>query len=360
MKVKSRQTRREFMEEALFAGAAFAFTRSSKGEQIGGMIGGGDFGTPLLTERMPQPDGSFCILIGFSPVTDQSAFIAGTYDRMSLYVSKPGQLDSFNVLWQPDTDLTGIKAGAWSPNGSEIAFLVQAVNETTPKSGKISIYVVEVSSGAVREPVVIVESVGGEEKQYVKASYKKGLFWWDDSHVCVPTDKAQDGPILKFDTHTGQSEVLAPAQNYTGVSKMTRMSSGEMRFVGARQPVSGGSSQLLLCTLLQDGSIREDINLTEKLGHISDISLNQQGDFVFAERGDVWTPESVTNVIYKIETQNIAAEIPRFVRYKKDMYAYKPLAVRNSNELILMESVSLTKDDGSTGIPQIRVVKKAL
>jgi dipeptidyl aminopeptidase/acylaminoacyl peptidase len=360
MKVKSRQTRREFMEGALFAGAAFAFTRTVKGEQISGMMGGGDFGTPLLTERMPQPEGSFCILLGFSPVNDQAAFIAGTYDRMSLYVSKPGQPDSFDVRWRPNTDLAGIKAGAWSPNGSEIAFLVQAINETTPKTGKISIYIVDVSSGVVREPVVIVESDGAGEKQYVKASYKKGLFWWDDSSVCVPTDKAQDGPILKFDTHTGQSEVLAPAQNYAGVSKMTRISSGEMRFVKDNRTPLENTGRFILCTMLQDGSIREDINLTEKLGQISDITVNQQGDFVFAERGDIWTPESVTDVIYKIETQNIAAEIPRFVRYKKDMYSYKPLAVRNSSELILMESVSPAKDDGSIGTPQIRVVKKAL
>ncbi|MBN1392023.1 MAG: hypothetical protein JW947_04385 [Sedimentisphaerales bacterium] len=348
------------MEGALFAGAAFAFTGTVKGEQISSMMGGGDFGTPLLTERIPQPDGSFCVLIGFSPVTDQAAFIAGTYDRMSLYVSKPGQPDSFDVLWQPNTDLAGIKAGAWSPNGSEIAFMVQAVNETTPKTGKISIYVVEVSSGAVREPVVIVESDGAEEKRNVKASYKKGLFWWDDSGVCVPTDKAQDGPILKFNTHTGQSGVLAPAQNYAGVSKMTRVSSGERRFIRERRTPLENTGQFILCSMLQDGSIREEINLTEKLGQVSDIALNHRGDFVFAERGDVWTPESVTNVIYKIETQNVAAEIPRFVRYKKDMYAYKPLAVRNSSELILMESVSLAKDDGSMGIPQIRVVKKAL
>jgi len=347
------------MEGALFAGAAFAFPWSAKGEQISGMTGGGDFGTPLLTERIPQPDGSFCVLIGFSPVTDQAAFIAGTFDRMSLYVSKPGQPDSFDVLWQPNTDLAAIKTGAWSPNGSAIAFLVQAVNETTPKSGKISIYVVDVSSGVVREPVVIVESAGGEEKQYAKASYKKGLFWWDDSSVCVPADKAQDGPILKFDTHTGQSGVLAPVQHYTGVSKMTRVSYGEMRFVREKRTPLENNGQFILCTMLQDGSIREDINLTEKLGRISDITVNQQGDFVFAERGDAWTPASVTNVIFKIETQNVAAEIPRFVRYKKDMYAYKPLAVRNDNELILMESVSLAKDDGSMGIPQIRIVKKA-
>lgn len=360
MKVKSRQTRREFMEGALFAGAAFAFTRAAKGEQISGMGGGGDFGTPLLTERIPQPEGAFCVLLGFSPVNDQAAFIAGTYDRMSLYVSKPGQPDAFNILWQPNTDLAGIKAGAWSPNGSEIAFLVQAVNETTPKSGKISIYIVDVSSGTVREPVVIVESDGKEEKQYVKVSYKKGLFWWNDSSICVPTDKALDGGILKFDTHTGQSEVLAPAQNYAGVSKMTKMRTGEMRFVKANRTLLENTGQLILCTMLQDGSIREDINLSEKLGRISDIALNQQGDFVFAERGDMWTPESVTNVIYKIETQNIAAEIPCFVRYKGDMYAYKALAVRNGSELILMESVSLAKDDGSTGIPQIRVVKKTL
>ncbi|MGD0078925.1 MAG: hypothetical protein ABSB91_09930 [Sedimentisphaerales bacterium] len=358
MKVKSRQTRREFMEGALFTGAAFAFTRSAQGEQTGGS--GGDFGTPLVTERMPQPEGSFCTLIGFSPINDQAAFIAGTYDRMSLYVSKPGQPDVFDTLWQPNTDLAGIKAGAWSPGGNEIAFLVQAVNETTPKSGKISIYIVEVSSGEVRQPIVIVESDGKEEKQYVKVSYKKGLFWWDDSGICVPTDKAQDGGILKFDTHTGQSEVLAPAQNYAGISKMTRMRSGEMRLVKARQLESESTSQFILCTMLQDGSIREDINLTEKLGQISGVTLNQEGDFVFAERGDIWTPESVTSVIYRIETKNIAAEIPCFVRYKKDMYAYKPLAVRNSNELILMESVNLARDDGSIGVPQIRVVKKML
>ena len=48
------------------------------------------------------------------------------------------------------------------------------------------------------------------------------------------------------------------------------------------------------------------------------------------------------------------------MRYKKDMFAYMPLAVRNSNELILMESVNLARDDGSIGVPQIRVVKKML
>jgi hypothetical protein len=138
------------------------------------------------------------------------------------------------------------------------------------------------------------------------------------------------------------------------------MRSGEMRFVRARQLESENTGQVVLCTMLQDGSIREDINLTEKLGQISGVTLNQEGDFVFAERGDMWTPESVTSIVYKIETQNVAAEIPRFVRYKKDMYAYKPLAVRNSNELILMESISLAMDDGSIGVPQIRVVKKTL
>jgi hypothetical protein len=335
------------MEGALFAGAAVAFPGLARGEQQGG--NGGDSGTPLATVQIPQPEGPFIFWVGFSPVDDWTAFVSGTYDNMALYISRAGEPESFDVLWQQHNGQNCIKACAWSPNGREIAFLVQAVNKkTTPKSARISIYVADVVSKEAREPIVIAESIGKEEKQHVNVSYKKGLFWWDDSCVCVPADKEQGGGILKFDTHTGQSEPLAAAQNNPGITKMTRTRSGRMRFVKFSSPEAAGDKQILLCDLLQDGTVSENVNLTAQLGQIYSAHLSQDGDFVFAGQGDKWSPDLAANLIYKIETRSVIARIPLMVRNKGDLYSYTPVAVRDGNELILIEATALATDGQST------------
>jgi hypothetical protein len=361
MKQEFRHSRREFIEGALFAGAAFAFNRMAKGEQNSGN-GGGDSGTPFVTERIEQPDNSFCTWVGFSPVNDQTAYVSGIIDKNSLYVSRAGQPEVFDLLWEPTTDTCVIKACAWSPNGKEIAFLAQAVNEqATPKSGKISIYVVDVATKTVREPVIIAEATGQEEKQHVNVSYKKGLSWWNDSCVCVPADKTQGGGVMKFDTHTGESEKLNLDQNDTNISEITKTRSGELRFIKTNSAEQGSGSQFTLCSLAQDGTIREHVNLTQQFGAIMNARLSQDGDFIFAGKGDMWSPDAATGLIYKIDTRSVIGQIPLMVRRQKDTYTYIPLTVRNSNELILIE-VSLLAVDGGGSNKNItaKAVKKML
>ncbi len=343
---KLRSSRREFMEGALAAGAAFAFAGLARGEELAGSS------TPLATQRIAQPDNAMCSWVGFSPVNDQVAFTSGMIDKTSLYVSRAGQPQEFDVLWEPTTDTGGIMACAWSPDGAEIAFIVQAVNSlATPKTARISIFVIDVTSRVVREPIVIVESTGGENNQLINVSYKKGLSWWGNSHVCVP---ANDGSITKFDSHTGQSETLVAAQSGMKISNLALTPSGELRFVRVRGLEPGSGGEFVLCGRSQDGTICDYGNLTQQLGQIFGARLSQNGDFVFVEKRE--TGDSV-NLIYKVETHSVVGQIPAVVFHQKDMYAYMPVTMRNDNELILIEMVSLSLADGSMGAPQMKAAK---
>jgi hypothetical protein len=343
---KLRSSRREFIEGALAAGAAFAFAGLVRGEETPGSS------TPLATQRIAQPDNAMCSWVGFSPVNDQVAFTSGMIDKANLYVSRVGQPQEFDVLWEPTTDTAGIQACAWSPDGGEVAFLVKYGNkETTPKFFKISICVVNVSSGVVREPVIIKETVGEEVVQRANVSYQKGLSWRGNSHICIP---ANDGGIMKFDSHTGQSETLVAAQSGMTVSSVALTPSGELRFVRVRGLEPGSGGEFVLCGLTQDGTICDYGNLTQQLGQIFNARLSQNGDFVFVEKRE---NSDSTNLIYKIETHSVVGQIPAVVFHQKDMYAYVPVTMRSETELILIEMVSLTLADGSMGAPQTRAAK---
>jgi len=364
MSKKSRNTRREFMEGTLFAGLAFMFAKAARRAQGAEP---NDTVLPLVTTRIAQPDNGVCAWAGFSPVNDQVAFVSGLADKTSLYVSRLGQPDSFDVLWASATDTCAIRACAWSPNGQEIAFLVQQVNtEAVPKTSRVSIFVADVASKAVREPVVISETVGSENRQMVNVSFKKGLAWWTNSSVCVPADKTQTAGVLKFDTHTGQSETLIPAKEDTVISNVALTRSGELRFVKVKGLQQGGSKQVLLCGLAQDGTTRDYADLTQQFGAFLDARLSQDGEFVFIEKNDAPSQPTLaipvqSKIIYKVQTGSIIGKIPYVVSYKGDMYAYMPLIVQNDKDLILIEMVTLTADGGTTKkAPLIRVVKLTL
>ena len=343
------------MEGALAAGAAFAFLGLGRGESKGASPP--DSATPLSTERIPQPDNEICSWTVFSPVNDQVAFASGMIGEVRLYVSRPGQPQTFDVLWGPNSEFRGIQACAWSPDGTEIAFIVNYGNkEATPKFTKTSICVVDVASGAVREPVVISEVDEQGNKHSIAVSYQKGLAWWGNSCVCVP---ANDGSVMKFDTHTGQSETLIAAPEGMSISNVALTSSGELRFIKGKNLGPGNGSEFVAGGLGQDGVLHDYENLTQQLGQTFSARLSQDGRFVFVGKRD--TSSEGTTVIYKLETHSAVGQIPAVVFYQKDTYAYVPLTVQNENELILIEMVSLAVEGGgSARNPSMRAVKMTL
>jgi hypothetical protein len=362
MKKKRRHSRREFIEGAFAAGAAFAFAKLVRGAQNDNPLG--EFGTPLATQPIPQPDVGICVWVSFSPVNDRAVFVAGLLGETCLYLSRQGRPDSFDVLWKSDAEFNLSGGCTWSPNGKEIAFIVQETNKkTTPRTGKISICVADVASGAVREPVIIEENIGGEKKRSANVSYKRGFSWLNDASVCMPADRAQGGGVLKFDTHTGQSEMLIPPQDDTVISNIALTPSGELRFIKLKGLDPKSDSQSLLCGLAKDGSTQEYVNLTEHLGKIYSVHYSQDGQFVFAEKRDEplklspWF-QPMYHLIYNIETRSVIGRIPLVVSRQKDIYGYMPLTMRDDNELILIESVSLAADGGDPKkIPQMKIAK---
>jgi hypothetical protein len=364
MKKTSCHTRREFMEGVLFAGAAFAFARLARAQQGGSSSV--SFGTPLLAQAIPQPDSGVCTWVGFSPVNDQAAYVSGIAGQASLYVSRAGQPGQFDLLWKSNVELNAIHACAWSPNGQEIAFLVQAVNsEATPKTARVSIFVADVATKAVREPVIISEAIGSETTQLVNVSHKRrnGLAWWNDSSICATAERASGAEILKFDSHTGQAETLIPVQEGISISNIALTRSQELRFVKIKTLESG--SQLIVAGLAQNGTTRDIVDLTQQFGAKFNAQLSQDGEFVFIEKHDP-PPQTMpmldpaTAIIYKIETQSVISQISLNVYQGRDMFTYMPLAVRNDNELILIEAAMLEVDGGSGRNMRMKAVKKTL
>jgi len=333
MSNKTEHSRREFIEGIFLAGAAFAFTEIALGEE-------NNPGTPLSTQIIPQPDNPTCSCVGFSPINDQVVFASGIIDRTSLYVSRVGNPTSFDLLWEPTATSCVIKGIAWSPNGQEIAFLAQEVNEQAiPKTAKISIYVVDIVSRAVREPVIIGESIGEEITHNANVSYKKGFSWRGNSFVCVP---ANDGSVIKYDSHTGQSETIIINQNSTVISKVALALTGELRYIKIIRNEQGNEYGYFIGGLSQDGVLHDYVNLSQQIGQILNARLSQNGDYVFVEKQDITSGRVIQ--IYKIEPFCLIGQIPSFLNFQNNIYAYVPLSVRNNNELILIELVSL---DGS-------------
>ena len=352
---KSGPSRREFMEGVLASGAVFAFAGLARGAQNGNSPG--EPVLPLATERIPQPDNDMCGWLAFSPVNDRMACASGILGEVSLYVSRAGQPEIFDVLWKPNAESSGIQTCAWSPDGKEIAFIaVYGNKETSPKFSKISICVVDVASGQVREPVVISEFVDGEKRRSANVSYGKSLSWWPNSCVLVP---ANDGSVTKFDTHTGQSETLIAAPDGMAIHNLTLTLSGELRFVKTRYlgPDQGG--EFVLAGRSQDGALNDYVNLTQQLGQIFGARLSRNGDFIFAEKRDMsaigYTP--TTHLIYKIETRSVIAQIPQSVDYKDDTYIYIPMTMLNDKDLVLIEMIMMAVDGDS---PMRRTTMKAV
>ncbi|MBN2020676.1 MAG: hypothetical protein JW749_10690 [Sedimentisphaerales bacterium] len=352
MKRKAKPTRREFIEGAVVAGAAFAFAGWAKGGETNSGNGNGDSQKPLVTDAIGQPDEGVCSWVGFSPVNDQAAFVAGAPGETSLYITRAGRPDSFNVLWEPEFNLSVIHACAWSPNGKEIAFLVQAGDEKkNSKSGRVSIFVADVASGAAREPMVIAEITNGKSRRLKNVSYKKNISWWNNACVCVPTDKGRE--ILKFDTHTGRHETLVKIPNDMTVSNLALARNGELRFIKYRKLEGQKCGRFLLSGMKQDGTVVEYGELSEQLGQIFNARLSQDGEYVFAEKhGEA--PKSMPmlvpreNLIYKIGTRSVIGQIPVMINTRDDIYYYLPMAVRNDNELVAIEMVSLAVDGSQT------------
>jgi hypothetical protein len=355
MNNNSDPSRREFIEGLLASGAAFAFAGLARGAQDSNNPG--EPVLPLATQRIPQPDNNMCSWPVFSPVDDRIAYASGILGEVGLYVSRAGQPEIFDVLWKPSTEGSGIQRCAWSPDGKEIAFIaVYGNKETSPKFSKISICVADVDSGQVREPVVISEYAGNEKRQSTNVSYQKGLSWWGNSCICVP---AGDGNITKFDTHTGQSEILVPACDGMTESNPTMAPSGELRFIKSRWlgPNQGGEFVVAGCS--QNGSIHDYVNLTNELGQIFGARLSQNGDFAFAEKRDTsaigYPPTTI--LIYKVDTRTVIAQIPQSVDYKDDTYIYIPVTMLNDKDLVLLEMIMMAVDGDS---PMRRTTVKAV
>jgi len=344
MSKKSSHSRREFMEGVLAAGTAFAFAKLVRGEENKYPLG--DFGIPLVTQIITGPDDK-CFWAGFSPVNNQVAFVTGISDRQSLYVSTPGKLGSFDLLWEPPSDSCVIRALAWSPNGQEIAFLVEASDgQASLESAKFSIYIVNVVSHAVHEPISIKENIGKAVGTETNTIFRNNLAWYGNSSLCVAADT---GGVLKFDALTGKSDILVAPQNGSFISSIALTRSGELRFVRKKKIEISKDYEIVVSGLGQDGTFHDYVNLNQQLGQIFNARLSQDGEFVFVEKHGV-PPKSllaflpVTYLIDKIESQNVIGEVPAVVFHQNDMYIYLPLAVQNDQELVLIEAFSPVAD----------------
>jgi hypothetical protein len=358
---KLSHTRRELMTGSLTAGAAFMFSKVAKGGENSNPLG--DFEIPLATQRIPQPDSGNCLWAGFSPVNDQSAFMMGMNDKIELYVSQSGQPGIFNLLWETKDNRCRIRSAVWSPNGQEIAFLVQKFpDEAVDKSFIIYlIYIIDVVSGKVSGPINIKNITGKGVTAHTNIIFAgDGIFsanhlcWRGDSCVCVAAD---DGSVLKIDKSSGQSvTLLVPPENGAYISGIALTRTGEVRFVKTQKPERGKGSEFEICGLKQDGTVCDYGNLNEQFGRIVDTRLSQDGNFIFFPKiGKKVLQMKFTPVIYfiyKIEDRSIVGQIPAVVNHKngvyEDTYIYIPIDVQNDRELILIEALSAKADGGKS------------
>jgi hypothetical protein len=361
MKQKSSHPRKEFAIFILASGIIFAFVSHLQGEEITKLLG--DFAIPLPTQLIPGPDEN-CFGIVFSPINNQVAYVTGINDRQSLYISAAEQTDSFDLLWEAPTDSCVIRDLSWSPNGQEIAFIVKEIgNQTIPKSAKYSVYIYNVVSREVRQPIIIGNNIGKVVRQDEYGIYRNILSWWGNSFVCIPSE---NGSVLKFDAHTGQTDTLIMPQEGFFICSIASTRSGELRFVKFKKFETSNDVEFHIGGLGQDSVIKDYINLNQQLGQITNARLSQNGEFVFVmdHRKKLKSLPSFSlssHIIYKIESRSVIGQIPAVIDTKKEMYYYMPLDVQNDNELILNEGRSPEVDGGnSRRNPIMRVSKMTI
>jgi len=349
MNKKICHSRRDFIGNTLFAGAAFTFAKFASASQDGNNLDG-SYGTPLKTEKIPQPEDDNCFWTGFSPVTDQVAFITATRETANLYISHLGQPESFDLVWSLKSDKCNVTGCAWTPDGKEIAVLSGAINKkSSPPSTRVSICVANAATKAIRETIIKVNTNVVGKIWINNTGDSNGVAWFNDSCVCTPMS---DGRVMKFDTYTGDSETIIEPQQGTFVRNVALTHFGELRFVRTTPLGPGNGENAVVCSLRQDGTIYEFLNLTQELGKIFFSRLSQNGEYVFAENG---FPPADT-LIYKIENKSIIGKIPQRVSCKDDTYGYFPVDVINDKELIIIE-ISLLSADGDK--PVTNTIMKA-
>jgi hypothetical protein len=342
------KSRRQFLQDLAFGGVAFVVTgvlrgaESNTGQNVA-------WTEPIQTSPMPQPDATIIWSVAFSRLSGRMAVSAGPdEDQTSLYVNSPDAPENFQVYWSPDTEVHGVTSLAWSHNEDALAFIGMSGSRTT-KTGEVWLYMLDVTSGEIRNILKIAESDHGEERRLVNVR-EDGAFlaWFGENKVCMPT---RDQSIIAVDCNDGHIETLVPAQDCK-IRSPVSVSPGKLRFLKMRQ--SGQGWELEVCEF--DGSKITSYGIipvtADKISPLSRISTDGAYAFICVKK----KPERMSfvdkTIIFDISQWASVQEIPLSAKSNSKKYMYIPLTVLEGEQLVLLERIRQTGKD----LLQIRIV----
>lgn len=287
---------------------------------------------PLNVELLPQPGTKVSTLVAFSDSNTRVAIAAGTLENVSLYVDLIENPGNFEVLWSPTGDGSQIHSMAWSPDGGTVAFIATSLNlGCIPRSGKVSLYVVNVTSRVVQELIKIGEAIGQEEQIFVNINWDGGLTWHNNDTICV---SSKDNAILTVDKTTSQISTLIEFESDDRVCDIAKTKSNELCFVKKTVLGNGQDGIRDYIYSFESGEITEHGQITLNTDRILWAKLNLDGDYVFLH--------TLTKVyIFDLSRRILIKEIPVVTRDSLYLHLYAPITILGSRELVLLDIVGL-------------------
>jgi hypothetical protein len=328
MRYRMLKSRRQFLQNVVFGGAAFALSSTLRTSQAAE-----DSTAPLVASPMPQPDATIIWSVAFSSPSQRMAVSAGSdEDLTSLYVNSPVAPENFQVYWSPDTEVHGVTSLAWSHNEEALAFIGMSGSRTT-KTAEVWLYVLDVASGEIRKVLKIGEADHGEERRLVNVDEDRAvLAWFGNNKVCMPT---RDQSIIAVDCNDGHIETLVPAQDCK-IEGPVSVSPNILRFLKWRP--SGQGWELEVCEF--DGSKIISYGVipitADKISAHSRLSAD--GAYIF-----ICVKEESTSFLDKIIILDVSQmasvkEIPLTAKSGSESYIYFPVTVLEGEQLVLFEA----------------------
>lgn len=331
------KSRREFLQNVVLGGAAFALSGTLRASQAA------NFSTaPLATSPMPQPDADIIWSVAFSSPSRRMAVSAGPdEDHTSLYVNSANAPANFQVYWLSDTEVHGVGSLAWSHNENSLAFIGMSGSRTT-KTAEVWLYVLDVVSGEIRKVLKIGEAIHGEERRLVNVDEDRAvLAWFGNNKVCMPT---RDNSIIAVDCNDGHIETLVPAQDCK-IWGPVSVSSNKLRFLKKRPSPSGKGWELEVCDFNGSEVIKHGIMPISSEKSFSE-GLSADGKYVFIIMFDMEEPGHGKTSIFDVSQKTLVKEIPLAVNRNSQTYGYAPVTVLEGEQLVLFE-VKMEMDKSS-------------
>jgi len=321
MRYRMLKSRRHFLQNVAFTGAAFA---------LSGTLRAADYSTaPLATSPMPQPDAAIIWAVAFSSPSQRMAVPAGPdEDHTSLYVNSPIAPANFKVYWSPDTEVHSVGSLAWSHNENALAFIGMSGSRTT-KTAEVWLYMLDVASGEIRKVLKIGEADQGKERRLVNVHEERAvLAWFGENKVCMNT---RDNAIIAVDCGDGHIETLVPAQDCK-IRCLASVSSNKLRFLKMRP--SGQGWELEVCEF--DGSKVISNGIIPITAEPSSW-LSADGKYAFV--GVKEKTESILDKIIIFDLSQMASvkEFPLTAESGSERYTYLPVTVLEGKQLVLFE-----------------------